>query len=320
MTLLKTIGLWLFIALMPISIAAQSWIVTGSNVRMRQSADVSSAELTKLGMGTILVQQGISPQKVQIGNVQDYWYKATANGKTGWVFGNFLKPYLAAQKENIYIEMVGLRLRNEAVNFADEADLAKFLDRAIREITTPVKKAELELARLQALQRAGNLIPTEKKDESPYKPFLQLYKNTVFFNEIGGGFLVDPGKYWALAERTKNLAIGEKVAYEASQAMLGGECEGYFPCHLTVIGMTDARYLKMYPRGVNARKIGEGIEQSFDWVLESIENYDGGDSEEQTVLKREFSSLKTIIQATNLPNKASLLEKLEKLRKHYVKA
>jgi hypothetical protein len=318
----KTIFLaFIILALMPAFSQAQArWIVTGSNVRVRQSADVSSAEITKVGIGTLLTQQGISAQKVQIGNAQDYWYKVDAGGgKVGWIFGSFIKPFTASQKENIYMEMVRLRLSSASVNFADEVDLAKFLDRAIREVVTPANKAELNLARLQTLARASEKITYENYNTDPYKAFLANYKDTIFQDEVSANFYVNSRKYWELAEKSKALSIGEKVAFIAAEAPLGGECEGYVPCYVGFMNMTYGRYLKMYPRGVNADNAGNKLEEWFRSFEENPDAFDAVPAEDRASFKREFTTLKATVQAATLQNKDILLDAIAAFGRKFVK-
>ncbi|MBL7978538.1 MAG: SH3 domain-containing protein [Bacteroidetes Order II. Incertae sedis bacterium] len=250
------------------SVQAQTqWIVIGSNIRVRQASDVSATELGKLGLGVIVVQKGKSVTKTTIGGKTDFWYQISTPTLTGWVFGAFLKPYVASQKQVIYMELVRSRLATEATNFLDEADLVVFTERAIREIKSPPLVGELEMSRLLALKRAAPLMLMDTNTGTypePYKSWAQRHEaKSLFYDEISAQYLLKPEVFWNLATKYKNAAIGERIAWEASQVPLGGECEGDLSCNLGYFNVTIGEYLRRYPKGVHVK---EALNQVSEWL------------------------------------------------------
>src|ERR1051325_395456 len=113
----------------------RSRITTASNVRARALPNTSAEEVTKLSIGTIVDQLEQSPAKEKVGNSEDFWYKvALPNGKEGWVFGAFTLPFDAANRGEIYKRIASERLKIKDANFADSADLARFMTLAMTEI------------------------------------------------------------------------------------------------------------------------------------------------------------------------------------------
>ena len=55
----------------------------------------------------------------------------------------------------------------------DLADLARFLSSVVAEARQPDATAELELARLKAIGRAAEALPTDKQDQPPYQGWIK---------------------------------------------------------------------------------------------------------------------------------------------------
>src|SRR5262249_8404417 len=126
-----------------------SMITTASGVRVRASAQVSAEELIKLPIGTVLDVGERSAGKEAIGGASDYWYRVSLpDGRQGWIFGAFLTAFDAGKRAQIYLAIASDRLKNTKTTFADQAELTRFLERAITEVSEPNGLAELELARL----------------------------------------------------------------------------------------------------------------------------------------------------------------------------
>ncbi len=304
------------------SIQAQNqMIVTGSNIRVRQTADVSALEVGKLTLGVIVTQKGKSASKTTIGGKSDFWYQISSPNLSGWVFGGFLKPYTTSQKNLIYTELIRSRLSVEATNFLDEADLVVFTERAIREVKAPQLLGELEMSRLLAIQRAAKLMMMDTETGAypePYKTWVLRHEGkSLFYDEISAQYLLSTKDFWALATKYKNAAIGERIAWEASLVPLGGECEGDLSCNLGSLDLTVGEYLRRYPKGAHVR---EALNQISEW-LTSLMQIDESMADEffypgqRKDFLPNYNALRRAVNGTINPIKAEVLDLLTQLDK-----
>src|SRR6185436_4079948 len=79
-----------------------------------------------------------------------------------------------------------------------------------------------------------------------------------------GQWLVKSDLFWNLQKRYATLAIADQIAWEGARNYLPGECEGYIPCHLSSVNLTDGKYLKLYPKGAH-------VSESLDSIIETLE-------------------------------------------------
>ena len=254
----------LALLLAPLAVRAQSpkRITTASAVRVRQSPSTSAAIADTLSIGVVLDELERSKAPQRIGAQEDYWYRVTLpNGKQGWVFGGLTRAVVADEVEQAYVDLAAERLAREpeAFSFTDWTDLAAFLERVSRGARDRGLAAELELARLRAMGKALLAIPFDKQDQAPYKPWLDAQGALIVYNEPAGQFIPVADHYWTLQTRYAGLPIAERIAWEAAQIYLPGECEGYFPCYVASFNLTTGRYLGLYPSGPHADEVLDGL-------------------------------------------------------------
>ena len=65
--------------------------ITGDGVRVRTQANTSSAEITKLSLGTIVTINGETDGEKVDGEYGTKWYNVTYSGKTGYVYGKYIE-------------------------------------------------------------------------------------------------------------------------------------------------------------------------------------------------------------------------------------
>jgi hypothetical protein len=253
--------------LLPIATASAAplkRITSASSVRLRATPSTSAAVVDTLGIGVVLdeLERSGAPQKIN--GVEEYWYRvSTPNGKQGWVFGGLARAVDANRLDDAALEIGRERLDStiEELKFADWADLAGFLGRAAAAATSRDAAAELELMRLAAASNALASTPYDAADTAPYTAFRAALGDAVVYNEIGGNWLVTAESYWKLRDRYASLPIAERIAWDAANVQLPGECEGDASCHLSAWLMTMGRYLGLYPAGTHADEaIGELVE------------------------------------------------------------
>ena len=250
--------------------AAKSRITTASGVRVRREPRTQAAEVARLPLGVVVRELERSAQRERVGEAEDYWFRVAApDGAEGWVFGGLTAAYDAGRREEIYRQLAAARLANTAATFAELRDLVTFLERAAAEVTGREAPAELELARLVALQRSLASIPLEDLEKPPYAAWLKARERQIVYSEPAGQWLVRAELFWDLQRKFQDLpAAGERIAWEGAQVPLPGECEGYLPCYLYLLTETEGRYLKLYPRGAHAGDALKAIADFFGSVAE----------------------------------------------------
>lgn len=295
-------------------------ITIASNVRLRSAPSISSEEMARLGIGTVVRELEQSGLKEMVGNAEDFWYRVVApDGKEGWVFGALTQVFEQGRRVEAYKRIAAQRLKVENPNFADSADLFNFLTRAVGEASTSADRAELELSRLLALHQSFDAIPVEKLGEEVYQTWVKAHENEAAYSEPAGKWLVRAELLWNLQKKYAAMPVAERIAWEASQIPLPGECEGYIPCYLYALSVMEGRYLRLYPRGAHAP-------QAVNSIHESLEAYTADaatrkfyqwpstqrvDRQERAGLQTSIAELRAAVQRTNAPKRLQVLKQLD---------
>lgn len=296
----------------------KSRIITASAVRVRSDPQTTAKEITKLAVGTVVKEIGKTEKKEKIGQDQDFWYQVLlSDGKQGWVFGGFTESFDESKKEQIYINLVNARLK-EKTSFNDQMDLVNFLEKTIKEVKTPATLAELELGQLLALRQSVDSIPVEKSDSGQYKSWLKKQDAKIYYDEIQGSWKIRYDVFWDLQEKYKALPVGDKIAWEAANNPLGGECEGFVSCYIGAINSTNARYLLLYPNGKNAEEALKVVLEELNTYVEAIDKNESGyrfpeDAETRKDLAEQLSELRKRLSKVETAKTAAIFKQIEKL-------
>jgi hypothetical protein len=207
-------------------------------------------------------------------------------------------------------------LKVEPPNFGEMADLARFLATVLPEVTQPDATAELELARLTAMRRAAETIPTDKQEQPPYQGWIKANEALIVYSEPGGQWMIKAEAFWDLGKQYRALAIGERIAWEASKLPLPGECEDDPICHLGALNMSSGKYLNLYPRGLHAEAAMKEIIESLAGLLEVVKAAEPLPAEYKADSQKEVAALRATIQNTASPSKARALELLAPFEKY----
>lgn len=312
-----------------VTIASTSWAITGrqpdrsasritvvSNARLRQSPQLTAEEVARLPLGSIVRVLEQSPAKEVVGGIEDFWYRVeTTDGVSGWVFGGLTVSFSPARRDEIYLRIVRERMNIGRNSFPEQTDLFNFLTRAISEVKTRAVVAEFELAQLLALSNSLKAIPFQRNPEQQYASWLKTHEARIVYSEPGGMWLVKSDGFWDLEKKYRTLPIGERIAWEAAQCGLPGECEGYLPCYFATMLMTEGEYLKLYPSGAHVGEaIGriDGLLKSFaddlnrQWLHEIPK-------EDRHEFKKQIAELRSVLTKTANPNKTAVLKRLDQL-------
>jgi hypothetical protein len=250
---------------------ARALITTASGARLREQPDAGSAEVGRLQLGLVVEELERSAEKARVGSAEAFWHRVSApGGASGWVFGSLVAPFDPARREETYLRLSSERLSNAAATFPELSELVRFLDRATKEVTRRDARAELELTRLLALGRSLANIAMEDLEKPPYKPWLKEHESEIVYSEPAGQWYVRSELLWNLRTKYAPLPVAERIAWEAAQTPLPGECEGYLPCYLYKETETNGLYLKLYPRGAHADQALAGLSEFFGHVTEDM--------------------------------------------------
>jgi hypothetical protein len=296
-------------------------ITTASGVRVRAQPDTGAGETAKLPVGVVLNELEHSREKAKVGGSEDYWYLVSApDGAKGWVFGGLTAPFDAARREEIYRSIAAERLGNKSASFADLADLVRFLDRVTKEVTRRDAVAELELARLSALARSLSAIPADQHENPTYKQWTAERDKEIVYSEPSGQWYVRADLLWDLQKKYADLPVAERIAWEAAETPLPGECEGDLGCTLYYASATHGNYLKLYPRGAHAAAALDAVAETFKYVTDDVrgtEHVYQVQPDEKADFKKTLATLREQLTPVGSPKSAALLKQLEEIERHF---
>ena len=297
---------------------ARPKITTVSAVRARNGPQFTAQEVTRLKLGTVVSATARSADQSEIGGKKDYWYRISLpGGGPGWVFGGLLADYDAAHRREIVRRIIDERLKVEAMRFEDGVDLYNFVSSALTETREPTDRGELELLRLHALGRAVGPIPDGEHARPPYRDFYRAHELEIYHHEFAGGWAVRPEVFWNLERKYRGSVIGDRIAWDASQALRQGECESDEVCQFLALHDTEGKYLSLYPKGEHAGEALQNIAQALaSEELAGTLKSKGGDkyiAEERTALRKALAELRAALAKTTAPEKAAILKRLDQL-------
>lgn len=271
--LISALTLGVFTITVPTPVNAEvsttsSYVVNGNGVRLRAEPNVSSAELDKLSLGTSVTPLQKTAKPSTINGKTAYWYQVKTDKATGWVFGSFLTAATTTTNTDATLDLLRSKLKAETLSFADAVAAYKLADKTIPQAKTRNAKGELDLDKLIALQRSYDSIPADKMQQTPYQDWYKQHSKISFGDDPSGQYLVSTKPFWVLADQYKNDAIGDEIAWRASQQRLGGECEGFIGCSSIASQRTDGEYLKRYPKGRYVKSALDNVTENFKYMLQ----------------------------------------------------
>lgn len=223
---------------------AEEAIVTGAAARVRAQPAATAPEVSRLPLGATV------EAFEQSGQGADAWRRVTAGSGSGWVAARFLAPFDPAKRDQAYLALARKRLALEP-SFGDDVELTQFLERVAPHAADREAKAELSLAALQALHRSLGKIPLD--GHSPAQDaWLKTQEERAVYSEPAGEWYVRADALWDLEQTYRDTRLGERIAWDAAQIPLPGECEGYLPCYLGFMTLSVGEYLRRYPKGAHA--------------------------------------------------------------------
>jgi len=181
--------------------------------------------------------------------------------------------------------------------------------------------ASKEYNRLVTLGKALAKITGDNMNKEPNKSILKRNEKDIVYSEPSGEWLVRSDRYWDLRKKYSKLPIAQEIAWTAANTSIPGECEGYAPCYVYAMRITDGEYLSLYPTGKYARKAIDNLLGSIKPIVDDIkpaETYSGpGEGEERADFKKHLDELTAIVKKTKQPKTAALLAQIKKLHDAY---
>lgn len=289
-------------------------IVTTYSVPLRSQAKPDAATVSNVRLGTVLKVTEKNPA----------WYKVqySAGGKstTGWISANAVNDLNAAGKTEIYRQIVERNYKPQ-MDFESASEFYEFTSKVGGELDNSDKSAEIELKRLLALRSALKTIPSDKRENAPYKDFLKSQEKEIVYNEPAGQWLVTSNQFWNLHDKYKKTSVSDSIAWEAANNPLPGECEGYVNCYLFDMRMRFGEYLNLHPNGKSS---SEALKNLTDYLSPIV-----ADSQAKTVYngptdvtdRAEFNNLiaelRTIIARLPFVEKEKALQQLRTIAEAY---
>jgi hypothetical protein len=300
---------------------ARKLIVTAAGARLRERPETAAAEAGRLQLGAVVDELERSTEKSRVGSSEEFWHLVSApGGARGWVFGGLVASYDPARRDAVYLKLANDRLANSAATFADLSELVRFLDRATREVKSRNALAELELARLVALARSLAAVPVEQLNVLPYKNWTDERAKEIVYSEPAGQWYVNSNIFWSLQTRYRDLPLAERIAWEASQTPLPGECEGYLPCYIYYQSQTNGRYLKLYPRGAHADAALSKLAESLGYITEDLRGSNPVyevPRDDRANFRKSLAALRAQLALVPVAKKARVLGQLDAITKRF---
>lgn len=241
-----------FVALPPAWAQSPGYLVTACAVRLRVLPEVGSREVGRLSLGDELQVLEQSPIAVTLKGLTAPWLRVrTGEGREGWVFGAFLASLPPEGPEALLRQVLQARRDRAELPVSEWAETLAFLDRQLARPGSPDLRAELELARLEAVIGLLAALPPDghASDKPPSHPALRPFEKDLVYSEPAGQWFLKAKVLWELHARHRDLPAGDRIAYAASRAPLPGETEGDLSAVLGVVRLTQGRYLEARPKG-----------------------------------------------------------------------
>ncbi|MEZ5479936.1 MAG: SH3 domain-containing protein [Thiolinea sp.] len=279
MSWLLMLGGWLMLAVLPVqaepALLAMDGqkIVTASSVRVRAEPTLEADVLGRVGLGAVVRGIRRTRDKLQIGELHDYWYQVESGELQGWVSGRYLRDFQPENREQIWFELIKERLDNPELSFPESVALYRFARLVNAHVQEGKLKGAFELGELLALQKSFDRLDISLAEQAPYAAWISEHQEAgrVFHDEISGQWLVPSTDYWKLADRYDGKAGADDIAWYAANAQLGGECEGDISCNLGREKITFGEYLKRHPYGRYAGASLQRISETLSYILQALE-------------------------------------------------
>lgn len=286
--------------------------VTNGRIRSEPNLNGKIVKESTIGKRFVVLEEKNGWSKVEV-------KKAVENddAETGWIANSITAKFDSAKPGVIYQEITDKYLKKESLNFNTAKEIFEFLPDAANEAKTFEVGGDLRLKRLMMLSNVLKSIPPDKMKNSPYKDFLERYKDEIAYSDPAGTWFVRSDKFWQLHQRYKDYKIGEEIAWEAARNPIPGECEGYINCYLYALRVTNGEYLNFYPNGTHSRKALLDVNNLLQPIVVDLPAkaiyYTTSDISDRAEFNRILSELRKIISNTPHLEKQKVLKQIDQI-------
>lgn len=102
------------------------------------------------------------------------------------------------------------------------------------------------------------------------KRWLTAHEDLVFYNEVGGGWMIQGEAIWKAHDRVRGSAAADDIAWLGVTNGLGGECEGYVPCYAYAMDRLEGEYLRRHPQGRHAAEALQRVTKHLTNILDDL--------------------------------------------------
>ena len=188
------------------------------------------------------------------------------------------------------------------------------LDLARAAAANDEEAARLTLAWLRVLNDVVERSVSDPHLSSRDHPWFGRQTETLFYNEIGGNWLINDQLVWKLHATYRETTAADDLAWLAAQLPKGGECEGYVPCYMAVANTRSAEYLRRHPTGAHTDEAMRAIIEAIERVDEMLKDYPNlFETSHCTALMKELAALEDAVQAASGAEQAPTSEKIHEL-------
>ena len=174
--------------------------------------------------------------------------------------------------------------------------------------------ARLALEWLRALKEVVDSSISDPNLSSRTHPWFSKQTGTVFYNDLGGNWLIDAEVAWKLHADYKETAAADDLAWLAATLPKGGECEGYAPCYMAIANVQSGEYLRLHPRGRHTGEAMGAIIDAIERVEQMLDEYPTlFETSHCDDLMNELAALEDAVQQADAAEQARTSEKIHEL-------
>ena len=289
--------------------------VINGRVRSAPSLDGKILQESVIGTRFTVVSENDGWTRIRFGKT------AGDEEESAWISKSITEPYDSARPGVQFQRFAEKYLSRKNLGFRSAQQLFEVLPSAADDAKSFEVGGDLRLKSLIALSKALAVIPIGKQDVSPYKEFLDKYKNDVVYSEPAGEWYVRSERFWELHERYKEHKIGETIAWRAAGNPIPGECEGYINCYLYLLRSTEGEYLNFYPSGTYSKQSLLNMSAMLSPIVSDVRTksvyYTTSDISDRADFNRMLAELRKIVSRTPFVEKQTVLRQIDQIAEGY---
>ncbi|HEX8116191.1 MAG TPA: hypothetical protein VF521_02855, partial [Pyrinomonadaceae bacterium] len=148
--------------------------------------------------------------------------------------------------------------------------------------------------------------------------FLKAHGGELYHHEMAGQWAVKVDVYWELEKKYRGTPLGDRIAWDAANALYPGECESDEVCQFLRFEETRGRYLGLYPKGAHAAEALQDLKEAVaSQELDASLKNKGGDRyarQERDALRKALAELRAAVSKAEGADAAAILRRLDQLR------